>query len=79
MKEFLVVVELWTDMSGRVGGCRCCPTLNINLEMNYWHAETCNLPECHQPLFDLIADLSVTGATTAKVGVGTLLHQKLFD
>ncbi|CAK9208432.1 unnamed protein product, partial [Sphagnum troendelagicum] len=49
---------------------RCCPTLNINLEMNYWHAETCNLPECHQPLFDLIADLSVTGATTAKVNYG---------
>ena len=47
--------------------CRACPTLNINLEMNYWHAETCNLAECHLPLFDFLEQLAVTGATTAKV------------
>ena len=41
-------------------------TTNINLEMNYWHAEVCNLSECHQPLFDLMKDLSETGAKTAK-------------
>ena len=41
-------------------------TTNINLEMNYWPAEVCNLTECHQPLFDLIKDLSETGAKTAK-------------
>ncbi len=34
--------------------------------MNYWPAEVCNLAECHQPLFDLIKDLSETGARTAK-------------
>ncbi|MGB0369961.1 MAG: glycoside hydrolase family 95 protein [Opitutales bacterium] len=28
--------------------------LNINLQMNYWHAETTNLSEFHKPLFDLI-------------------------
>lgn len=28
-------------------------TININTEMNYWPAESCNLTECHQPLFDL--------------------------
>jgi len=27
---------------------------NINLQMNYWLAETANLSECHQPLFDLL-------------------------
>ena len=27
---------------------------NINLQMNYWHAETANLPECALPLFDYI-------------------------
>lgn len=27
--------------------------LNINLQMNYWLAETTNLAELHQPLFDL--------------------------
>jgi alpha-L-fucosidase 2 len=41
-------------------------TTNINVEMNYWPAEVCNLAECHQPLFDLIKDLSETGAKTAK-------------
>jgi alpha-L-fucosidase 2 len=41
-------------------------TANINVEMNYWPAEVCNLSECHQPLFDLIKDLSETGARTAK-------------
>lgn len=41
-------------------------TANINVEMNYWPAEVCNLAECHQPLFDLIKDLSEAGARTAK-------------
>ena len=27
---------------------------NINVEMNYWPAEPANLPECHQPFFDLV-------------------------
>lgn len=42
-------------------------TININTEMNYWPAEVCNLSECHQPLFDMLEDISVTGAKTAKV------------
>ncbi|MGN6369797.1 MAG: glycoside hydrolase family 95 protein [Phycisphaerae bacterium] len=41
-------------------------TTNINVEMNYWPAETTNLSECAQPLFDLIHDLTITGAKTAK-------------
>ncbi len=41
-------------------------TVNINLEMNYWPAEVCNLPECTTPLFGLIKDLSETGAKTAR-------------
>jgi alpha-L-fucosidase 2 len=41
-------------------------TVNINLEMNYWPAEVCNLSECTPPLFNLIKDLSETGAKTAK-------------
>jgi len=41
-------------------------TLNINEEMNYWGAEVANLSECHEPLFDMIADLSVTGARVAR-------------
>lgn len=42
-------------------------TTNINVEMNYWLAETCNLADCHAPLFDLIEELSHTGARTAQV------------
>lgn len=45
-------------------------TLNINTPMNYWATESANLPECHQPLFDLIRDLSVTGAETARINYG---------
>lgn len=41
-------------------------TININTEMNYWPAEVTNLAECHEPLFDLVEDLSHTGAETAK-------------
>lgn len=41
-------------------------TTNINLEMNYWIAESCNLPELHEPLFKQIRRMSVTGAAAAK-------------
>ena len=33
-------------------------TSNINVQMNYWPAETCNLSDCAGPLFDLIEGLS---------------------
>ncbi|ACX64913.1 glycosyl hydrolase family 95 catalytic domain-containing protein [Paenibacillus sp. Y412MC10] len=39
--------------------------LNINLQMNYWIAETGNLPECHEPLFDFIDRLVINGRKTA--------------
>lgn len=41
-------------------------TININTEMNYWPAEVGNLGECSDPLFDMIEDISATGAETAK-------------
>ncbi len=41
-------------------------TSNINVQMNYWPAEVTNLTEMHQPLFDLIKNVSLTGANTAK-------------
>jgi alpha-L-fucosidase 2 len=40
-------------------------TININTEMNYWPAELTNLAELHEPLFDMIKDLSVTGVESA--------------
>ena len=42
-------------------------TVNINTEMNYWPAETCNLAECHEPLLQMVEELRETGARTAKV------------
>lgn len=39
---------------------------NINVEMNYWPAETANLSECHRPLFDMIDALRVNGRKTAR-------------
>lgn len=41
-------------------------TLNINTQMNYWPALSCNLEECQEPLERLLGELSVTGAEAAK-------------
>jgi alpha-L-fucosidase 2 len=41
-------------------------TININTEMNYWPAESCNLSECVEPLIAMVKDLSHTGARTAQ-------------
>ena len=40
-------------------------TVNINTEMNYWPVEICNLPECHEPLFDLLRRTVKRGQKTA--------------
>ena len=40
-------------------------TTNINLEMNYWPSEVCNLTEMNGPLFRLIREISETGRQTA--------------
>ncbi|TWF35810.1 alpha-L-fucosidase 2 [Chitinophaga polysaccharea] len=45
-------------------------TININTEMNYWPAEITNLTEMHEPLVQMVKDLSVTGRETAKVMYG---------
>ncbi|WP_235549689.1 glycosyl hydrolase family 95 catalytic domain-containing protein [Paenibacillus sp. Soil766] len=45
-------------------------TININTQMNYWHAEICNLSECHVPLFDLIERMREPGRKTASVMYG---------
>jgi alpha-L-fucosidase 2 len=41
-------------------------TININTEMNYWPAESCNLAECVEPLIAMVKELSQTGARTAQ-------------
>lgn len=41
-------------------------TININAEMNYWPAEKCHLPEMHEPLIEMVKELSETGKETAR-------------
>ncbi|MFD9701177.1 glycoside hydrolase N-terminal domain-containing protein [Lentzea sp. NPDC059081] len=45
-------------------------TINANLPMNYWPADTTNLGECLQPVFRMVDDLTITGARTAQVQYG---------
>lgn len=45
-------------------------TTNINTEMNYFPVEVCNLSECHEPLFDMLDELVISGTKTAKVHYG---------
>ncbi|HEY4414628.1 MAG TPA: glycoside hydrolase family 95 protein [Verrucomicrobiae bacterium] len=40
--------------------------LDVNVQMNYWPAEVCNLSDLTEPLFALIASLQEPGAKTAK-------------
>ena len=55
---------IWNDsMSPPWGGKY---TININTEMNYWPALSTNLAETMDPLTAMVADLTVTGARTAR-------------
>lgn len=55
---------IWNDLLTPSWGSKY--TTNINLEMNYWPAESLNLSEMHEPLFDMIGELSQTGEETAR-------------
>jgi alpha-L-fucosidase 2 len=46
-------------------------TTNINLEMNYWQADSGDLWETEEPLWSLIRDLRTTGAETARRHYGS--------
>jgi alpha-L-fucosidase 2 len=39
---------------------------NINLQMNYWPSNLCNLDECNRPLTEFVKMLTVPGRKTAK-------------
>ena len=40
-------------------------TININTQMNYWPVFSCALEELHQPMVEMIKELTVTGRQTA--------------
>ncbi|MCX7983903.1 MAG: glycoside hydrolase family 95 protein [Bacteroidetes bacterium] len=44
--------------------------VNINLQMNYWPAEVCNLSETLEPLTDFVEKLAVPGSVTARTMYG---------
>lgn len=54
---------IWNNDINPKWGSRYC--LNINLQMNYWCAENCNLSECHLPLMDYIEKIREDGKKTA--------------
>jgi alpha-L-fucosidase 2 len=66
---------IWNDQIWPNWGSKW--TTNINLEMNYWLAETCALWECATPLYELLDDIRATGGKTARVHYdcsGFVLH-----
>lgn len=55
-------------------------TVNINLEMNYWPAEKCSLPECAEPLIRFVEECAESGKKTASVNYhcrGWCLHHNV--
>lgn len=46
-------------------------SVNVRTQMNYWIAESCNLSECHLPLFDLLERVCENGRKTAREMYGT--------
>ena len=54
----------WNDSLTPAWGSKY--TININTEMNYWPAETCNLSELTDPLFDLLEKGRENGRQVAR-------------
>ncbi|MHB9134520.1 MAG: glycoside hydrolase family 95 protein [Armatimonadota bacterium] len=55
---------IWNeDLQPEWGGCF---TLDINLQMNYWPAEVCNLGECLDPLWDFLEHKIPEGRKAAR-------------
>jgi len=55
---------IWNDKLRPSWGSKY--TININIQMNYWVAEVCNLSECHEPLLRMVGELQKPGSSTAK-------------
>lgn len=55
---------LWNEKTTPPWSCNY--TSNINLQENYWGAETTNLSEMHMPLLQFTSHLAESGTTTAR-------------
>ena len=52
----------------------CGYTTDINIEMNYWLAETTNLPECAEPLFAWIKRLRDVATKSGRTKRGWIIY-----
>ncbi|KXG46918.1 Alpha-L-fucosidase [Penicillium griseofulvum] len=59
---------IWNPSFHPAWGCRF--TTNVNVQMNYWSANVCNLSECELPLFDLLERMVEPGKATARIIYG---------
>jgi alpha-L-fucosidase 2 len=55
---------IWCDSMTPIWNCNY--TLNVNLQMSYWPAESAALPECHQALMGFLSRLVDRGQITAR-------------
>lgn len=55
---------IWNDDMNPAWGSRY--TTNINVQMNYWLAESANLSECHMPLIEFIRKMIPDGKKVAR-------------
>lgn len=61
---------IWNDNRACTMGWTCDFHLDLDTEMQYWHAETTNLSETSEPLFRLIESLRGPGRRTARMMYG---------
>ena len=54
---------LWNPSFHPAWGSRF--TINVNLQMNYWSVNVCNISECEEPLFELMSRMVKPGSHTA--------------
>ena len=55
---------IWNESRNPAWGSKY--TCNINVQMNYWPAEVCNLSHLHQSLFNALPELQESGRITAR-------------
>ena len=61
---------IWNDNKAALMGWTCDYHLDINTQMNHWHAESTNIAECHEPVVTLLKSLIEPGRITAKEHYG---------
>lgn len=58
----------------------CNWTVNINTEMNYWHALSCGLEECMEPYYRFVEKVCIEGRKTASTNYhcrGSAIHHNI--